>query len=377
MCGLAASKTKGPLRRPAFGPRSDSIQARLAALLFGLCLTALILGALEIAFWRANIERFPKEQLEHHNSPGSWNADPRLGAVPAPGGTHVETVRKGNELVFRARYTIDANGRRVVPHSPPIDAAPRSRFLLCFGCSFMFGVGVQDDQTLPASLARRAPEFHVYNCAAGGWGPHHTLALLERGDLRRQVAEEHGMAIYLYLPFHCRRALGSMRTVTRFGRNGPCYEFDDNGQVIYRGSFAHARPRRQVLYGLLARDQILKFFHVDFPAMNSTAKAAFGADILRAAADRYERLFGNDRFYVVLYPAATDTLDVLDVQAPVLESRGLRVINYARLFDCAAPAMVIPHDRHPSPRAYEILAERIAADLGLSSPADFDTVAQR
>jgi len=322
---------------------------RFAAFLFGVALTVAVTVVLEFVFWGINACTYPGAGIARRSSLGLWQLDGKLGVAPGRNARHTQAAYKGDELVFSTTYTIDAHRRRIVSHTPPLDLAPRRQFLLCFGCSFMFGIGVEDDQTLPFYLAQNAPGHHVYNYAFGTYGPHHTLAMLEEPGFSEHVEEDDGIAIYLYLVCHCRRALGSMRMVSSFGRNAPCYELDGHGRVVYQGSFAETRPWRGRLYDLLARDQILKFFRIDFPVMSARANAAFAAEVLNAAFAQYQRDFGNDRFYVVVYPAPAAHEQMFNEHARVLEKRGLKVLNYAGLFDRLAPGMLIEHEVHPTP----------------------------
>ena len=77
-----------------------------------------------------------------------------------------------------------------------------------FGCSFMFGHGVEDDQTLPYYFVQEARgTFEGFNFAGDGWGPHQMLREIETGFVRR-VAGTPELAIYEAIPDHLRRVAG-------------------------------------------------------------------------------------------------------------------------------------------------------------------------
>ena len=60
----------------------------------------------------------------------------------------------------------------------PVQGRPRK--VAFFGCSFMFGHGVEDDQTLPYYFVREAGgTFEGFNFAGEGWGPHQMLREIE------------------------------------------------------------------------------------------------------------------------------------------------------------------------------------------------------
>lgn len=106
----------------------------------------------------------------------------------------------GKEL-FHVEYTTDSFGRRVTPLSP----GRRSKSLLIFGCSMAFGQTVNDSQTIPFYLGELLKDFEPYNYAVGGGGIQNLYTVLSRTDLRREVTQAEGLAVYLYYPYHMDR----------------------------------------------------------------------------------------------------------------------------------------------------------------------------
>jgi len=76
---------------------------------------------------------------------------------------------------FQARYTFNRFGWR----STPV-AAHSKGDILFLGCSFTFGIGVNDNETYPAVIASRYWEYHqIYNCGMSGRGVGDGLLALE------------------------------------------------------------------------------------------------------------------------------------------------------------------------------------------------------
>lgn len=77
---------------------------------------------------------------------------------------------------FDVHYTHDPEGFRVMPE--PTEPSPHPEILF-LGCSFTYGIGVEDDQTYPAILAAEAwPGFKVRNLACSAYGTTHCLLVL-------------------------------------------------------------------------------------------------------------------------------------------------------------------------------------------------------
>lgn len=96
--------------------------------------------------------------------------DPLYGSIGIPG-----QVAHAHHRDFDVRYTIGPDGFRVMPMGPK--GAPE---IVIIGCSFTFGIGVDDDQTYSALLARDAwPNYRVLNWSFSGWGTNHACLAVE------------------------------------------------------------------------------------------------------------------------------------------------------------------------------------------------------
>ena len=164
--------------------------------------------------------------------PVTWRRDVRdIGSVPVPNSKTEFREFLNGRLIVDVTYTIDANGlqksRCAVPGRPH-----RVAF---FGCSFMFGHGVENDQTLPYHFIRDSGGvFEGFNFAGEGWGPHQMLREIENGFVRR-VAGTPDLAIYEVIPDHLRRAAGRAPW-----EDGPKYELCRGDEACYSGPFHSA-----------------------------------------------------------------------------------------------------------------------------------------
>jgi hypothetical protein len=259
--------------------------------------------------------------------------------------------------VYDVRYTFDEWHRRV---TPPCEQA--RRFLFVFGCSVAFGEGVEDADTLPAQLAQRLPETQVYNYGYSGYGPQQAVALLEDDALATSVTPETGTAIYIFLPGHVRRAIGSMRMWVEWGRHFPCYRRDDGG-VTLEGSFVNVRPWRSRMYDVLGRSQTLRYAQVDWPLRVRDDDCDLAAGILGAARNAFEARYSDGTFLVVLFPDLPNNEFPPARIIPFLEQRGVPYLDLSNAVDMSSSGMTIPGDGHPTALGYAAVADALAPKL--------------
>ena len=269
-------------------------------------------------------------------------------------------VRKtGSEgVIFDCVYTLDHLHRRVSPVAPGPD---RSRFALFLGCSFTFGEGVNDAETLPAQFAAAAPEFMPYNYGCGGWGPQNMYLQVQQPEFRAQVAQSSGIAIYTFIAHHVERAAGNLRLIGAWDKPLPDFTLD-NGLLTHHGLFDESRPLRCRLGKLLNESHFLTWRKVDYPTHRRDKDLELVAALCAATAQHLEQLFTKIDFYVLLYPRTTEG----DRLKPLLERAGVRYLDYAAMFEprrSLGPDPYNLYDGHPTPLGYQLVAERLAKDL--------------
>lgn len=286
-----------------------------------------------------------------------WHAyHPRFGWTNAPG------YRSGPEVPYRV--TIDARGRRAAPEAAPRDR-PATRRIAVFGDSCVFGDEVDDDQTLPAHLARRLEGVEVLNFGVNGYGLGQCVLRME--DEAFDPRPDH-IVIVLLLPADVARD-----PVEHFGYSKPAFRVVDGRLVVsnvpvptasrqpwllrhvFSAAYVVGRPRRWPAPVSLAE-------HLDIAhALLRRAKAACDArgvgltlvnvvvagtiDEARADRRQHELL---ERMRRSLAAAELDVLDLIDELRAAYEREGR--------------ALVAPR-AHWSDRGNCLIADRIAAHL--------------
>lgn len=212
----------------AAGALAAVTHGRVQILFANVAGVALVLGVLEVYFSRQAPERPSYLSLaragQHSPEHGYFQSHPVLGYAPKRRANVQSALVKGGRVVYEARYTIDEHGFRA--GSPARRQAARA--VLFFGCSYTFGEGVNDEETLPSRFEefdrarRRAINFGFH-----GYGPHHMLAMLEHGLEAPAVPPSRPeYAVYFALPDHAGRAAGRSSW-----DNGPRYELSPDGTL--------------------------------------------------------------------------------------------------------------------------------------------------
>ena len=291
------------------------------------------------------------------------NDDPVLGYRPRPNEIQRDRMLLDGAPMYDVTYTIDANGHRVVPASG--DTSGRDKPLVFFGCSYTFGVGCNDDETLPNAVAELAPAYRVHNLAYGGYGPHHMLAMLEDPTCLDFVSGKNSATgIFVFIRRHVRRVVPCVPMIQRpWIRYAPCYQLNEQGIPTRRGLFPDAMPWRVAFYDLLAYEQLREFLDVNYPLYESPADLELTAKVIRAAADRFRAALPGSGFHVLLYPALHDSPEEARECGKYFLREGLNVFDLSEMFSDNPMAQTIPGDGHPTPATHRAVAEALVPML--------------
>jgi hypothetical protein len=288
-------------------------------------------------------------------TPAPWRLNKRdIGSMPFPNSRTEFREFLDGRLISRVTYTIEANGLREIPSS--VQGRPHK--VAFFGCSFMFGHGVENDQTLPYYFVQdSAGAFEGFNFAGEGWGPHQMLREIENGFVRR-VSGTPDLAIYEVIPDHLRRVAGRAPW-----EDGPKYELCRGDEACYSGafhSFYYNACRRW-----LGRSWTVKFLENHFARLSRPSDLP----LFLAVLTRTRSLLAENgtRFIIVLW----DQNELANTMLKALK---------ANQFDVVALSSIIPDndlrkrhltqlDQHPSPETNEAIAMYLWRNVGERSLA--------
>lgn len=288
-----------------------------------------------------------------YSPPSLTRPDHELGYALNPGARVSATRKWFDSTLFRVTYTITDAGVRRTRGNPLGDT------WLFMGCSFTFGEGVEDDETLPARFSEQLGwKANVVNLGASGYGPHHMLRLLETGRLGG-VGPPVKHVIYQAIPHHVLRAVGR----AAWDLDGPSYRISGDS-IRFAGPFHGSAGIRALK--ILRRSDLGRLLDQRYRDMDpSDAEIDLYARIVEKAAALAEKKLGA-RFSILFWDddGNRTTKRIFDR----LVSTGLPVIRTTSfLTRRELDSLRFPHDNHPMPEAFRRLAAGLAAYFGETS----------
>lgn len=304
-----------------------------------------------------------------------YGDDPILGYKLMPNALERHTEEYGRRLIFNVLYKTDDEGRRATPIE---STHRRSKFILFFGDSYTFGWGLGQRQTLPYYVGQLAPDYHPYNYGVSGWGPAQMLDLLKMRDLRREVHQKEGFAVFFLMDDHVGRVIGANFISADWGSHLSHYVLDGNGGPRREGNFATGRPLTTLFYKVLGWSNVMKYFDLELPTHYSDTDYRLTAKILAESQEILEKEFKLDGFFVILsvYPG-----DAKERLAPYLEKIrmiGIKYLDCTTLYDAGDPLYRIDKlDGHNSALANRLTAAAIVKRLDIEKVTRRERAAAR
>jgi hypothetical protein len=291
------------------------------------------------------------------STPSHWTiSDPVVGYRPKPA-TTVDVIGKyGDELIYHKTYTIEASGARATPGSQA--GGPTYLFI---GDSYIFGEGLNDDETLPSQFAQHlGVPAHVVNLGVLGYGPNHLVRAIESGLYDKYVVGKVAAVITWSTSLQMPRVIGDGGWLG----SSPRYVLDASGHLNYTGTF----------YGHRLRNPLDGAWYLARTYLAAAARAA-EPEIERRQADLYVALTSRlrdvvrERFRAPLvmvydWPDQRVQGEFDQRHAPIFKALKRLGLPYVQVRDIIDPMdnwhnFFIPHDGHPN----AMLDARIARDL--------------
>jgi hypothetical protein len=198
---------------------------------------------------------------------------------------HVEKADpKTSTTIYSADYTINSN---LLRQTLSCENGPAIVF---FGCSFTFGEGLNDADTLPQAFADSIDrKERVLNLGFSGYGPQQFLSEMQSGIFDSVIGPQPKLLVFLTSAAHAERSACKPYWV----RRGPRYEME-NGQPILKGA-CYEGSSLQLLEWLhdsaayrwliepyrrrLSNDDVELYIQITLAAVN-LAKAKYGVPVI-------------------------------------------------------------------------------------------------
>jgi hypothetical protein len=264
----------------------------------------------------------------------------------------------GNKFVYRAVYTIGADGLRVMP---PHKKTNPAGCIVFFGDSFTFGDGLNDDQTYPYLVARQlGKSYAAYNFGFSGYGPHQMLAELQAKRVQSIVDCRPTQFFFLFLSSHVARAVG----INPSHRAQPRYRLDGNGRAVRDGTM---------------RDPLRLFANLTIPRWTvdrfrtwqrlfgrtralSSGDVALTIAVMREAVNLTRKRYPGSAFDVILFDYRNDPAIMSAVERALnaIKVGTYRISHVVPDITVHPDRYLIAMDGHPNARLDALLADYIA-----------------
>lgn len=287
---------------------------------------------------------------------GCWTADfsGRMDPYQAgfgpqePATFECRKVRNG-ELIFDVVYGFDEHNLRRTPGNPQGDT------VIFFGCSFTFGHGLEDDETVPFLVSQDLGyRYNVVNLGSTDTGPHHMLYALEQGLPDELIGGPVRRVFYTAILDHVYRA--GVRAVG----GTPRYMRDSHGeaQLVRTSPFLAVASPPALQHSKLAQwiwDSVSSFLE---------SRTRWQLDLFEAILWKSARLV-REQYGVPLTVVLWD--DPKRLRRAVrkrLDRLGLEVVLVSEILPIEdRETYRLPYDGHPTAAANRLIATRLAAML--------------
>lgn len=330
-----------------------------------LCAVILALTIFESYLWFKSGEFYIKRSAQPFEQ---YRVDKFLGYAPDKNFKINETKYYKNKLVFNVTYSIDKNGLRI---SPPYDESNLMGCVLFFGCSFSYGIGVNDSETLPYQVGIQTHgKYRIYNFGLGGYGPHQMLSELEHNIVKNVVnCKENTYAIYQAIPDHINRVAG----LSYWDYHGPRYVLEKNKEVSFAGNFDDVTILPKIILKYLNKSLIYRDIIGNRRFFNRDNDINLYVGIVCAAKKNFEKLYPDGKFHIIFWDNRfrndEKTEKVIEWKE-VLKSfrdKGLNVHLMSKILpeyqNNRFKYNISPYDSHPSPLAHRLIAEYVLHNI--------------
>ncbi len=257
------------------------------------------------------------------------------------------------ETIYDVTYNFDTLYRRLVPGQPDQNL---DKFIIFFGGSQTFGLGLNDWDTIPAFVQKDTLTHRVYNYAYAAYGPHEMLKILETYKLPDELIETRGIAFFQYFTFHIPRVLGAMRYISWAGAGAPYYHVNSKDQLEYSGSFATGRFFKTLFYWLLGKSTIAKYYNVDMPATLTHHHYDLVCRVLGKSRDVFLDQYPASRFVVIIGITSAQNDPFIE---ECLETNNIEYVDMRKHYKSNI-GLTFQHDGHFTPKAARLTAQQLA-----------------
>jgi|GEM_PF-1770081 len=264
-------------------------------------------------------------------------------------------VRSLDKEIYSFVATTDKYGRRVDPSNK---SKPKENFLIFHGCSFVFGTGLEDNETLSSFVNRKSEKYTAYNYAVGAIGTNYILAHLQSREIPKQVEQRKGTFVYVFIDHHVTRSNGFL-TELLWLKDTPYYEKEE-GRLVRKGSFVSGSPlRTKILFFLGEKIGLDKMFNINIPLKIFNSHYEYTCDLIKESHREFNQQFPDSRFLLLYHPFSKGEINLKLEKC--LKGSGIERFTFEKPQEPEGKPhyYYIPHDGHPNAQFNDWLSDRV------------------
>lgn len=350
-------------------PYLNSTGKNIFALALGcLFVVAAFGGAEALLRFKVWVTTAPGEGAIHSRFNNIVEPHPQLTYHAKPSSSITDNLVRGGEVIYSCTYNIDSKSNRITPFN---NSPERRCTALFLGCSFTFGTGVEDSETLPTQFANAATTYHPVNAGFNGYGLQQTWLQLRDEQFLNSLPFDKGVAIYTFIDHHVSRLVGTPAVLNDWKYALP-WLVDHDGQIEHRGTFVARDPLQFFINRYCRRLHLFRFLEnrIRKPAQAEPANSImldFTAQVIVNAAQNLAQLQPDYQLWVMIFP---DSL-LGDELCRRLKNTSVKCLNYSRLLDenDTPKESFFYKDNgagawgHPKATTYTLVAQQLAKDI--------------
>lgn len=179
-------------------------------------------------------------------SPSSvYRKDQLQDMVFTPSISYMNQVAVNGVQLYSIRYDLDQFSLRKINRAASFEKP--NKHLILAGCSFVFGQGLENKDTLIQIVENSLEKTRVYPLAWPGGGLHTAFWFMDSYDLNRVVEEKSGTFIYVLLEDHINRFLLRPQYLAWAMAETPAYT-EINGSVVHLGKTGELKSFRKIQF---------------------------------------------------------------------------------------------------------------------------------
>lgn len=262
-------------------------------------------------------------------------------------------LRHENKIVYDKTYHMIGGLKRAVPQR--VEGHKEGRITI-MGCSFIFGSGLDDDETIMANLACLMPSYEIDNISLIGSGPNITLANLELEQYQAPKIGDNDIYIYVYSEAeHLTRANGFMIPLEWVGTS-PFYK--KMGDHLERdGTIEEAWPMRsKILTWMRKYISTPLGIDYDFPPIRDVHRE-YVCDLFEQMDKTIKSRNEKAEFFIYYYPMSPPPDDYYH---RCFKERGVATLPFQGI---RGHELRYEFDGHPNPSGAKKIAELLKENL--------------